>query len=378
VKSEKRMETEQSILERCDLWGCIQCGKCTGGCPVSYKTALNIRRLIYEALVADSVNPEGMEELWDCTACGTCVLRCPKEVEPSEMIVALRTELVDGGVIPPTIRDALTSVFRHGNPSLMSPDQRADWAEGLGVKDISERADVLYFVGCIPSYDDRAQKVARALVKVFQKAEVDFGILGVEEKCCCNEVRRVGEEGLFEYMVEEQQELFSTHNVQHIVTTSPHCFNTFKNEYEGLDIKVQHYTQFVAELIEQGRLAFTGELNKSVTYHDPCFLGKQNAIFDDPRMIIQSIPGVEFREMDRIRDRSLCCEGGGGRMWWEGTNPEVQLATSRFEEVLSIEADVMAVACPFCLLTFELAAKAGGYEEKVQVLDIMELVAEAI
>ena len=372
------MEAEQSLLERCDLWGCIQCGKCTGGCPVSFKTALNIRRLIYQALVEGDLSPDGMAELWDCTTCGTCVLRCPKEVEPSDLIIALRTTLVDGGVIPPTIRDALTSVFRHGNPSLMPPDERADWAEGLGVKNISEGADTLYFVCCIPSYDDRAQKVAKALVKVFQKAEVDFGILGVEEKCCCNEVRRVGEEGLFEYMVEEQQELFKRHGVQHIVTTSPHCFNTFKNEYEGLDIKVQHYTQFVAELIEGGRLTFTGELNKVVTYHDPCFLGKQNGVFDEPRRILRSIPGLEFREMDRIRDRSLCCEGGGGRMWWEGTNPEEKLATSRFEEVLSVGADVMAVACPFCLLTFELAAKAGRYDEKVQVLDIMELVAQVI
>lgn len=372
------METEQTILERCDLWSCIQCGKCTGGCPMSFKTALNVRRLIYEALVDGDVNPAGMEELWDCTTCGTCVLRCPKEVEPAEMIVALRTELVDGGVIPTTIRDALTSVFRHGNPSLMPPDERAGWAEGLGVKSIADGADVLYFVGCIPSYDDRVQKVAKALVKAFQKAEVDFGILGVEEKCCCNEVRRAGEEGLFEYVMEEQQELFRSCNVEHIVTTSPHCFNTFKNEYEGLDAKVQHYTQFVAELIDDGKLAFTGEFNKVVTFHDPCFLGKQNAIFDEPRKILQSIPGVEFREMDRIRDRSLCCEGGGGRMWWEGTNPEERLATSRFEEVLSIGADIMAVACPFCLLTFELAAKAGGYDEKVQVMDIVELVAEVI
>jgi Fe-S oxidoreductase len=372
------MEAEQSILERCDLWACIQCGKCTGGCPMSFKTTLNIRRLVYQALVDGQLNPDGMEELWDCTTCGTCAVRCPKEVQPSELIIALRTTLVDGGVIPPTIRDALTSVFRYGNPSLMPPDERADWAEGLEVKNIADGAEVLYFVGCIPSYDDRAQKVARALVKVFQKAEVDFGILGVEEKCCCSEVRRVGEEGLFQYMMEEQQELFASHNVKHIVTTSPHCYNTFKNEYEDLNIKVQHYTQFVAELIEQGRVPFAKELDAIVTYHDPCFLGKQNGIFDEPRKIIQSIPGVEFREMDRIRDRSLCCEGGGGRMWCEGTNPEERLAVSRFEEVLSVGADVMAVACPFCLLTFELAAKAGGYDEKVQVLDIMELVAQAI
>ena len=141
---------------------------------------------------------------------------------------------------------------------------------------------------------------------------------------------------------------------------------------------MQHYTEFVAELIEQGKLIFTGELNQVITYHDPCFLGKQNDIFDEPRDIINSIRGIEFREMDRIRDRSLCCEGGGGRMWCEGTNPEERLATSRFEEVLSVGADVMAVACPFCLLTFELAAKAGGYDERVQVLDIMELVARAI
>lgn len=345
---------------------------------MSFKTALNLRMLIYEALVDGELNPDGHQELWDCTTCGTCTIRCPKQVDPSDLIIGLRTVLVDGGVIPPAIRDALTSVFRHGNPSLMPPDERADWAEGLQVKHIAEGADVLYFVGCIPSYDDRAQRVARALVKVFEKAGVDFGILGVEEKCCCSEMRRIGEEGLFEYMVEEQLELFEKYSVQHIVTTSPHCYNTFQNEYEGLDIKVQHYTQFVAELIEEGKLSFSGELDKVVTYHDPCFLGKQNEVFDEPRKIIESIPGLEFREMDRIRERSLCCEGGGGRMWWEGTNPEERLATSRFEEVLSVGADIMAVACPFCLLTFELAAKAGGYEDKVQVLDITELAAQVV
>jgi Fe-S oxidoreductase len=369
---------EQTIAEKYDLWGCIQCGKCTGGCPMSLKTALNVRRLIYEALVNGNLSPEGRDELWDCTTCGTCVMRCPKEVSGSDLIVGLRTMLVDGGVIPPTIRDALTSVFRYGNPSLMPPDERADWAEGLGLKNVTEGAKVLYFVGCIPSYDDRAQKVAKALVKTLQKAEVDFGILGVEEKCCCSEVRRIGEEGLFEYVMEENVELFKSCGVQRIVTTSPHCFNTFKNEYQGLDIQVQHYTQFVAELLREGRITFSGRLDKVVTYHDPCFLGKQNEVFDEPRSIIQSLPGVEFREMDRIRERSLCCEGGGGRMWWEGTNAEVRLATSRFEEMLGVGADVMAVACPFCLLTFELAAKAAGYDEQVQVLDIMELVAQVI
>jgi len=371
------------IAEQLELFGCIQCGKCTGGCPVARKTELNIRGLIYDMLVEPEMDVKAHPELWDCTACFTCVERCPKDVRPAELIIKLRGQLVESGRVPETIGTALNSIFRQGNPSGMAREDRADWANGMAVKAAQEGCETLYFVGCIPSYDPRVQVVPRALVRAFTAAGLDFGTLGTEESCCGNEVRRMGEEGLFEMLVEDGSELIRSVGANRLVTTSPHCFNTFKNEYGLDDIEVLHYTQLIAELLEQGRLDFSHPPNLPgreaegkiiVTYHDPCFLGKQNHIFDEPRAILKAIPGVKLVEMDRNRERSLCCEGGGGRMWVEGTNVEERLASQRVREAVETGAEVLAVACPFCLLTLEDAVKVQKLDDRLRVMDIMELV----
>jgi len=266
-------------------------------------------------------------------------------------------------------REDRTAWVNDGNP-----DSRIE------IKAAQEGCELLYFVCCTAAYDLRVQPVARALARAFQAAGLDFGTLGTEESCCGSGVRRLGEKGLFEMLVEENGEMFRSVGASRLVTTSPHCFNTFKNEY-GLDgIEVLHYTQLIAELIEQGRLNLSNEVNKKVTYHDPCFLGKQNHVFDEPRAILKAIPGVELVEMDRNRERSLCCEGGGGRMWAEGTNLEERLAFQRVQEAAETGAEILAVACPFCLLTLEDAVKVQGLDEAdqdgrtLQVMDIMELV----
>ncbi|MEE9616764.1 MAG: (Fe-S)-binding protein [Anaerolineae bacterium] len=376
----------EPMAEQLELFGCIQCGKCTGGCPVARKTVLNIRDLIYQMLIEPEMEVNAHQELWDCTCCFTCVERCPKDVRPAELIIGLRGQLVESGRIPETIGTALMGIFRQGNPSGIAREDRAAWVNGdltgspKPVRSAQEGCEMLYFVGCIPSYDPRVQVVPRALVRAFAAAGLNFGTLGTEESCCGNEVRRLGEVGLFEMLVEENGELLRSVGASRLVTTSPHCFNTFKNEY-GLDgMEVLHYTQLIAELIEQGRLEFGGVgvwgegVKKTVTYHDPCFLGKQNHIFDEPRAILKAIPGVKLVEMDRSRERSLCCEGGGGRMWVEGTNLEERLAFQRVHEAAETGAEVLAVACPFCLLTLEDAVKVQGLDEKLQVMDIMELV----
>jgi Fe-S oxidoreductase len=374
------------MAEQLELFGCIQCGKCTGGCPVAFKTALNIRSLIYHMLVDSDMDVRSHEELWDCTACFTCVERCPKDVQPAELVIALRGELVESGRIPETVGAALMGIFRQGNPSGMARQDRELWAEGMestlerAKKAAQEGCDLLYFVGCFGSYDQRIQPVARALMRTFEKTGLQVGTLGTQESCCGNEVRRMGESGLFEMLVEENAELLRGVGAHQIVTTSPHCFNTFKNEYGLNEMEILHYTQLLAHLIEAGELTFGGSLasedgeKKVVTYHDPCFLGKQNQIFDEPRAILEAIPGVKLVEMDRNRDRSLCCEGGGGRMWVEGTNLEERLAFQRVQEAADTGADILAVACPFCLLTLEDAVKVKGLDEQLQVMDIMELV----
>jgi len=370
----------QELATELELFGCIQCGKCTGGCPVARKTVLNIRSLIYHMLVDPNLDVKAHEELWDCTSCFTCVERCPKDVQPAELIISLRGQLVESGRIPETVGTALMGIFRQGNPSGVAREDRTAWVNGIEPKPAQQGCEVLYFVGCIPSYDQRVQVVPRVLLKAFEAAGVDFGTLGTQESCCGNEVRRMGEVGLFEMLIEENGEMIRGVEARQLVTTSPHCFNTFKNEY-GLDgIEVLHYTQFLAALIEQGQLEFGpvgvwGEgVEKKVTYHDPCFLGKQNHVFDEPRIILEAIPGVELVEMDRNRERSLCCEGGGGRMWVEGTNLEERLAFQRVQEAAETGAEILAVACPFCLLTLEDAVKVQGLDEQLRVMDIMELV----
>ncbi len=371
------LEDAQTLIKDLALLECIQCGRCTGGCPVSLKTVLNIRRLIYDTLLDDmTVNTH--PELWDCTTCTTCSVRCPKEVNPAELIVGLRTVLVDNGRLPPTVRDALKSIGIRGNPLNMSAEDRAIWADDLDVPRIlNEPAETLLFVGCTPSYDPRIQPISRALIQTFRAGGEQVGILGEDEFCCAHEARRMGEKEMFEGTIEEYQEIFKEAEFRKMTAISPHCFNAFKNEY-GLEFPVEHYTQVIARLIKEGKLELANEVNLKVTYHDPCFLGKVNGIFDEPREILEAIPGVELIEMDRVRERSLCCEGGGGRMWSEGTNAEERLSTERVEEALDTGAHVLAVACPFCLLTLEDAVKVGGHEDRLQVLDIMELVAKAM
>lgn len=380
-----QIESRQFAKEM-GLFACIQCGKCTGGCPMAMKTRLNPRNLIYRVLIAgNGFNLVGRDELWDCTTCSTCYSRCPKQVNPMEAIIAMRSAFVEKGRVHPNVKTALESTFRHGNPLKMPRSDRANWAKDLQVKSFAEQgAEYLYYVGCTPSYDPRGQKVARALVQLMRTAGVDFGILGNDENCCASETRRLGELGLFEGMVEMNEEIFKELEITKMFTTSPHCFNTFKNEYPKIGeqpkrpMQVQHYTQVLSGLVQDGRLKFNGSFEKKVTYHDPCYLGKHNGIFDEPRQVLQSIPGVDLIEMDRSREKSLCCEGGGGRMWLEGTNPGTRLAQMRVKEAIDTGAEVLATACPFCLLTLEEAVKHLNAEDKIRVLDIAEIAAQAL
>lgn len=336
----------------------------------------------------DTQNEERLEELsekpeiWDCTTCYTCAARCPKGLEPLEVLIGLRSLQIEEGRVQPTVRDALESIFKDGNPWGSPRAKRMDWAKDLEVKilepEAEETTDVLLFICCTDAYDPRVMKVAQALVKVLDAAGVDFGLIGEDESCCGSEVRRLGEEGLFEMCDEENVELLNSFNVNRIVAISPHCYNTLKKEYHGLKHPVLHYTELVAQLLEDGKLQLKGELSKVVTYHDPCFLGKQNDIYDEPRYIITRIPGVDFREFDRCRERSLCCEGGGGKMWVESESKEERLAEIRVADAKEMGAEVIAVACPFCLLTLEDATKVKGVEEEMRVADILELLAEAL
>jgi Fe-S oxidoreductase len=283
---------------------------------------------------------------------------------------------VEQGQIAPTIRDALESIFKNGNPWARIRNKRSEWSQGLNVKHISQGAEVLYYVGCTSAYDPRVQNVAKSLVACLNKAGVNFGVLGDEENCCGSEVYGMGEKGLFDFLVEENMKIFNKYNVKQAVTNCPHGFHAFKNRYNQTSLEVQHHTQMLAKLIDDKKLVFSKEVNKKVIYHDPCFLGKQNGIYDEPRKVIESIPGVTLLEFDRSRARSLCCEGGGGRMWVDIPGP--RLAEVRVKDAVEAGAEILAVACPFCLLTIEDAVKTSGNEGKIQVMDVAELLTLAL
>ncbi len=369
---------EKDLKKEYELYACLQCGKCVGGCPISSKSKLNTRKLMREVLLHDiSENLKEKNEIWECTSCSTCTERCPRGLEPSKLIRALRSYMIEEGHITKTIIEALESAYKQGNPFNMPKQKRADWAEGMSIKKASE-SDTLYYVGCAASYDDRVKSVAISLSKCLEKAGINYGILGTEEVCCGSEIRRLGEEGLFEELSEKLKASFEKYGIKKIITTSPHCYNTFKNEYNLEGIEVFHYSQIIAKALEEGTLKPEKELKKRVTYHDPCYLGKVNKVFDEPRTILKKIPGIDFVEFDRSREKSMCCEGGGGRMWVEPEANATRLSEVRVRDALDMGAEIIAVSCPFCLLTLEDAVKTADLEEKIKVKDITELLVEIL
>jgi Fe-S oxidoreductase len=366
----------QELIEKHRLLECIQCGMCTGSCPVSRKAGLNVRKYMREVALTGKLTVHPENELWSCTICSTCGVRCPKDLDPYEFLIAVRGFAVEEGRVAPTIRDALESIFKNGNPWGRTRNKRSEWAQDLDIKHISDGAEILYFVGCTPAYDPRVQEIAKSLAKCIKRAGVNFGILGDEENCCGNEVYGMGEKGLFDFLVERNMKLLKKYNVEQVVTTCPHAFHAFKNRYKQTSFEVQHHTQMLADLTGNGTLKFSKRVNKKVIYHDPCLLGKQNGIYDEPRKVIENIPGVKLLEFDRSRERSLCCEGGGGRMWIDISGE--RLAEIRVRDAVESEAEILATACPFCLLTLEDAVKTTGFEGEIQVLDIVELLSLAL
>jgi len=321
------------------------------------------------------------EEWWLCATCNACVRRCPRGVEIIDIMRALRKTVVEFGVakVPDSLRIVIKNISGVGNPSGEPPENRADWAKDLGVKTYAKGTEILYFSCCVPAYDPQVKRVAQATANVLKKIGVDFGILGTKEVCCGESARKAGQESLFQSLAESNITAFNEAEVKRIVVTSPHCYNTFKNEYPELggNFEVIHFSQYLVELIKEERLKFTKELNKKVTYHDPCYLGRHNGIYDEPRQVLESIPGLELVEMPDYRENSLCCGGGGGRIWMETKKGE-RFSDIRLEQALEVGASVLAVACPYCMLNFEDSVLSADKSEVIEVKDIAELVLEAL
>jgi len=374
-----------------DLTLCTKCSICYSACPAAIdEKFLGPSTLTANYRFITDSRDGGLDErlkpmadnIWLCTSCNSCTMFCPKLVNCSNAIVDDRSFMVETAAIPRTVKDVLESVIKYHNPMGMPHTKRMEWAENFNVKTFPSvaKADVLYFVCCSTAYDPRNQEIARAMASIFNKLGVDFAALGAEEWCCGDHILRLGEKGLFEMLAEHNVDIFKKFYAEKIVTLSPHCYNTFRNDkpYSDLGLNVQHYTQFVAEAIDKGKLKLSNAVEKRVAYHDPCFLGKRNEVYDAPRRVLESIKGLELVAMKRTRQSSFCCGGGAGRVWTEEAPPEKRPCVERVKEALELSVDVIAVACPFCVSTLEDAVKVLDVENKIIVRDILELLKEAL
>jgi len=410
-----------------DLYTCTECGRCKEVCPafttekplslhefnddLKHELFDNADNIIKRAKLAATIAQDGDSEqneeikakileqmaelksekkligdvisedtLWACTTCRACEEVCPVTIEQVPRIIAMRQgQALMEGNYPKELDPALKGLERNGNPWGIGYDKRADWAEGLDVKTMAEDSDVDYllWIGCAGSFDDRAKKVSISLVKILQKANISFAILGKEEKCTGDFARRVGNEMMYQMMADENIETLNNYKVKKIIAACPHCLNTLKHEYpqSGGNYEVIHHTQFIHELIKQGKITLNKSLEGSLTYHDPCYLGRYNSTYDQPRSILNSMSEQGLKELDRHGKESFCCGAGGGRMWLE-ENIGKRINVERAEEIVQNKAKTVAVACPFCLTMVEDGMKELEQEEEIKTLDIAELVAK--
>jgi len=359
---------------------CYQCGKCDTVCPWNKVRNFSMRKLIREA--AFGLTEIEHEEIWRCTTCGKCAQICPRDVKQIENMKALRRMASGYGVFPAAVkpvRGVSSNLTAEGNPFAENRKNRTDWAKGLSVKTFEEGMEFLYFPGCYLCYDPRLKKVAKATANVLNKAGVDFGILGELENCCGESIRKTGNEELFKKLARENIKTFIDNGVKKILINSPHCYHTFKNEYPefGANFEVIHISQYLFQLVNEGRLQISKEYMKKITYHDPCYLGRHNGVYDEPREALKKIPGLELIEMAESREQSLCCGMGGGRIWME-THAADRFSNIRLNDAIGVGAEVLVTACPYCITMFEDSRAVLNYDKIIQVKDITEVLSEVI
>jgi Fe-S oxidoreductase/nitrate reductase gamma subunit len=388
-----KFELEDSIF----FDACMRCGRCVEACPSAgagepfapREFVQAMRRAVWQEnspwgdirLLNKEADINVDEKLWYCTTCRACLEVCPVYGAPFEAVMTQRILAVEEGThVPALMNQTLEKIFKYDNPWESSKSNRAAWADGMDVVNLTKRgaeADLCYFVGCTTSFDDTAKGIVQSFSRILQSAGVRFGILGKKEPCCGDIARRAGEVGLFMEQAEKCLDLFEKYDITDVVTSSPHCFHTFRNEYPDAPFTARHYSLVLKDLIAAGKLTFKNGDKVTVTYHDPCYLGRYNQIYDEPREIIRAIPGMNLVEMTHHRADSLCCGGGGGRMW-QDIKAEVKMSEVRIKEAEATGAKILVTACPLCRIMLEDARKSLGLTETLRVMDLNELVLQAM
>jgi Fe-S oxidoreductase len=387
-----------------DLYACVEPGHCQEVCP-AYATGkpLNPRSLIQDLksnlltngplilekkeplrpLIAENGEGSVSEEvLWECTTCGACMEVCPVNVEHVHHVIDLRRSLVQlQARFPDELLNLFENMEQRSNPWGIAPSERARWASDIEVKPFSADAtEYLYYVGCAGAFDARSRRTTLAITKILNAAGVSWGILGKDESCCGDSLRRLGNEYVFDRMAQENIGLFAERRVTKIITQCPHCYSTLKNDYKqyGVELEVYHHTEFIRQLIQDGKLKLNPvtDLGK-VAFHDSCYLGRYNNIYEPPRQVLTAVTGHEPAEMDMRKERSFCCGAGGGRMWMEESLGK-RINVARLEQALEKDPQTICVCCPYCMTMFEDGLKDKNITEQIQILDLAEITAQAI
>lgn len=391
-----------------DAYTCTECGRCTDNCPawdtekvlsprdivvkLRHYASTEGKRIVNGEIDVDAQpdipSPEWVtqDELWACTTCNACVEQCPLFIDQMGKIIEMRRFLTMEGKLSGTAVRTLQKLESHGNPWGFDPEERASWLgelEGVNIlgldgNDDASKFDVIYWMGCFGAYDPRGQEIAKTCVSLMQQADVSFAIMGPSETCTGDPARRLGEEALFQFLAQANIEVMNEFKVKKIVTNCPHCFNTIKNEYPQFDghYEVVNHTDFLAGLIRDNKLSPKTEINERVTYHDSCYLGRYNNVYDSPREILNSIPGIDIVEMKRSKANSFCCGAGGGKIWMEEEPPRVNW--KRFDEAADLRPNTIATACYFCTTMFDDAAKYKDKAEEIAIRDVAEILKDSL
>lgn len=371
------LEVNEMIREMggIDLNECMQCGLCSGICPWGSVDSPFLTRVLIRMGQLGMEGYETDDILFACTTCKLCEENCPRNIKIINIIESMRTSIAEYGGLPGSLKAVTGSIHANGNPWSGAKEDRFKWAEGLDLPKFDSSKEYLLFICCTSCYDPRGVKIAKAIIDIFNKAGLSYGIIGEDEKCCGQAIKKAGALSEFEILKESNESLFKQNGVKKIITTSPHCLTAFQNDYNLEGIEIFHYTEILLMLINEGKLDISKKLEKKIIYHEPCYMGRHASLYNEPRELIEQIGDII--EFDDNREVSLCCGAGGGRMWME-TEAGKRFSDLKAKEAGEKNSEIIATCCPYCVNMFEDSVKTTGLSDKILVKDLAEIVCETM